>query len=497
MSESYDPKNDIHVPEEGESSVVEEQNLDQPQSPRRTASAEFVVTAEVGSESSLRDAMDPANQSLADALRLSFRVLQIVILILIVAFFGSGIDTVPDKYSGVLTRWGKIVTYDGDKALGSGLKYSGWPYPVSEFIIFEAENRMVNVSSTFLPNSSVRGYTIQEHIEKARPTEEHKPGVDGQLLTSEGDIVHVAVMVIYRIDDPVTFVQNLSIEQADDIVRWATERATITAVAKMKLLDLMEITEEVRQQILLSTQLALNDIGVGIRITQVTLPEPPRAPYGIQNTFHELQETRVNSVSSITQAELDADHTRNERAGRRWRSIINLIDQYEIAEDLNDAEASATHLAAITEWLDNDAEGEASMIISEARRYQSQVDSTLGNEAKRFASLLQSYRQHPDLAIRQPWMNTIAHIMSRSDAEVFSVPASIGAMSISISGLDEIAQERRDLRLDRKNKAGWTDGLITGFRTIQQAEDMSIGTPGRQINIKDGKLVGQGTTRNN
>ena len=56
----------------------------------RAASARYIVESEVGSEGALRDAMDPANQSLADALRLSFRVLQAVIVVLVVLFRGIG-----------------------------------------------------------------------------------------------------------------------------------------------------------------------------------------------------------------------------------------------------------------------------------------------------------------------------------------------------------------------------------------------------------------------
>ena len=71
MSESHDPPNDSHVPEEADFSVAEEAESEEPMTPRRAASAEFVVTSESGSETALRDAMDPANQSLAEALRLS------------------------------------------------------------------------------------------------------------------------------------------------------------------------------------------------------------------------------------------------------------------------------------------------------------------------------------------------------------------------------------------------------------------------------------------
>ena len=54
---------------------VEEEPAEE-DAPRRAASAQFVVQSEVGSQALLREAMDPANQSLREALRLSFRVLQ-------------------------------------------------------------------------------------------------------------------------------------------------------------------------------------------------------------------------------------------------------------------------------------------------------------------------------------------------------------------------------------------------------------------------------------
>ena len=77
--------------------------------PRRSASAEFVVSAEAGSEAAIREAMDPANQSFADALRLSFRILQLGILALVAVFLFSGFQTVEEGDLGVKTRFGEIV----------------------------------------------------------------------------------------------------------------------------------------------------------------------------------------------------------------------------------------------------------------------------------------------------------------------------------------------------------------------------------------------------
>src|SRR5262249_54239227 len=72
-----------------------------PEAPRRAASAQFIVDAEVGAEAAMREAMDPANQSLADALRLSFRVLQGVMVVLVILFVFSGVQTVEQGQSGV------------------------------------------------------------------------------------------------------------------------------------------------------------------------------------------------------------------------------------------------------------------------------------------------------------------------------------------------------------------------------------------------------------
>ena len=99
---------------------VEGEFLDE-DSPRRAASAEFEVSAEAGSEAAIREAMDPANQSFADALRLSFRILQLGILALVAVFLFSGFQTVEEGDLGVKTRFGAIVGTPGVEQVGPGL----------------------------------------------------------------------------------------------------------------------------------------------------------------------------------------------------------------------------------------------------------------------------------------------------------------------------------------------------------------------------------------
>ena len=129
-----------------------EDELMEVEAPRRAASAQFVVEAGIGSEAALREAMDPANQSLADALRLSFRLLQIVIVVLLALFFISGFTIVDDRQSGVMLRFGRIVSVGGQEALEPGRSWNVLPYPAGEFVIFDVENRSVDFSRTFWPN---------------------------------------------------------------------------------------------------------------------------------------------------------------------------------------------------------------------------------------------------------------------------------------------------------------------------------------------------------
>jgi hypothetical protein len=82
--------------------------------PRRGASAQYTVSASAGAEAAMRQAMDPANQSLGEALRLSYRVLQVAILVLVVVFLFSGFQQVQDGQTGVKTFFGRIVGAPGD-----------------------------------------------------------------------------------------------------------------------------------------------------------------------------------------------------------------------------------------------------------------------------------------------------------------------------------------------------------------------------------------------
>src|ERR1035438_2969468 len=79
------------------------------------------------------EALDAGSQALAAALGSSFAIVKIVMVLMVLAFFGSGFFTVGPSEKAVILRFGKPVG-EGQKALlSSGLHWS-FPYPIDEVV---------------------------------------------------------------------------------------------------------------------------------------------------------------------------------------------------------------------------------------------------------------------------------------------------------------------------------------------------------------------------
>ena len=76
------------------------------------------------------EAMDAPSQSLADALRVSFRILKVVLIIVIVLYFGSGIQKLEQNEKALVLRLGRIQ----DKVEGPGGLVFTFPRPIDQLI---------------------------------------------------------------------------------------------------------------------------------------------------------------------------------------------------------------------------------------------------------------------------------------------------------------------------------------------------------------------------
>ena len=180
-------------------------------------------------------------------------------------------------------------------------------------------------------------------------------------------------------------------------------------------------------------------------------------------------------------------------AGKDYTELNALIEQYEDSLERNNETEAASLLAAINAKLDEN-DGDVSQIIQSAKAFQSQIESTLGNEYRRFSSLLPAYRSNPMLMVREQWLRMYAKLISQPDAEVLYVPDPLMSITIGIAGSTTIQEIRRKAVIARKERETNMKAM-DGRSYIERASDMSIGKAGRQLKIENGKAVPLGVPR--
>jgi membrane protease subunit HflK len=419
------------------------------QAPRRAASARFVVETDVGSEAALREAMDPANQSLADALRLSFRVLQVVIVVLVVLFMISGFRTVKMQESGVMLRFGRIVEVDGQEWLEPGLRRNLLPYPAGEFVIFPVENLTADLGDTYWPPIP-DNVTLERAIDRANVRSVLKPGEVGTVITSDGDLGHLQLRADYVIDDPVRYVEAVKLGDARRIVELALQRAVVQATAGLTLQQLVDEPEDAEARIEEGAQAVLNAIDCGIQLSSVQLPDT-KPPFAIVKVYRDLQNAREEAREMIEKARQDADEQLIKAAGLNHATLSDLIERYEEAVDLGDTAGAEMLLADINDFLESgEARGDVLETIQQAKAYESAIELTLGRQAQRFRNVLPQYREQPGLTAKRLWVEARQSVLGRSDVEIIRVPVGLGTIDVTISGSEEIARLRQRERERRR-----------------------------------------------
>lgn len=469
------------------------EEIDEPEAegPRRAASAQFIVEGGVGAHAAMREAMDPAHASLTDALRLSYRVLQVVMVLLIVLFAFSGIATVKDTESGVKLHWGAIEADAGDEALASGLQMS-WPYPVGEFIIFQVKGRRAALEETYWPGIQP-GQSLESMIDNASTTSMIKPGRDGYVVTAGGDIAHLQLDAEFEIDQPVRFVHQIADadarRDADRLVQMALQRAVVHTAAQMSVQELVERKALAEASIKESAQEMLDDLESGIRLGNVRVEEP-MAAMAIVNLYRQAQAARVEAQDIVAGSQEERQKILTSAAGENWPELIGLIEAYEDADEDGDEAAATEALASISTLMRSDrVTGEVAEIVGAAEGYLSSIELDLGSAAQRFDGLLPAYQEAPQLTITNLWMKSYASVLSASDTEKFYVPSASSDLMIRLQGLQEIQEARREARMRARENIAYRAGL-TGQPYIKGAADVT-GEAYRTLLNQGGQITGR------
>ncbi|MDX1953862.1 MAG: protease modulator HflK [Verrucomicrobiota bacterium] len=172
---------------------------------------------------------DAGSQALSEALRSSFVIVKIVMVILVIVFFASGVFTVSSQEKAIILRFGKPVGTGPEQLLGPGLHWS-FPYPIDEVVrIPIGEIQTVTSTTGWYATTPEEEATNSE----AEPGPSLNPAADGYTLTADGNIIHVRATLRYRISQPLDYLLNFVnasnvVQNAlDNALFWASSRTTV------------------------------------------------------------------------------------------------------------------------------------------------------------------------------------------------------------------------------------------------------------------------------
>ncbi len=323
---------------------------------------------------------DAGSQALAEALRSSFAIVKFVMILLVLAFFGSGLFTVGPQEKAIILRFGKPVG-EGDRALlGAGLHWS-FPPPIDEIV-------RVPITELQTVKSTVGWYALSREEEVAFNATGAEPpafgplspGKDSYALTADGNIVHVRATLSYRIEDPLHCVfgfaggTNASYVLAgiSNAVQNVLDNALLYAAAHYKVDDLLVrdalgFQDAVRRR---AAQLIEQEhLGVVIEQCYVVNRRPPRQ---LDEAFRSVVTANEHRNTALNEA----------------RSYANRV-LFQASADA----AARTNAAAVD---------------------RTNLVASVAAEAARFQDLLPQYERSPNLFVQQRLVETLGRVLANA-----------------------------------------------------------------------------------
>lgn len=410
------------------------------------------------------DELDPAQQSFADALRWTFRLLKWAMLAMLVIYLFSNIFKIPQQDFGLRLQFGRIV---GNEILEPGGPYFAWPFPIEQVVRIPRDVQQMKLRTQFWYEIDEQRalQTSDELIGRPGPL---NPEKDGSLLTGDANICHAIFSVTYKITKPTDFIRNVgdpdrnkAIQAAETVVRNAAEQGIVYTIAQVKADDFQKgLTIDDIQVAKMRIQGVLDTLGTGIRVLSVSADRTV-FPISVQADFQAVINADTEKAQQIEEAEQYRADTLGKTAGQVYEPLLALIGEYELAgqsrdaknlEELDDRfDKAFTKLEVDTEQGPRRIGGDAALIINEAKTYRTQVVAEIRAEADYFEALLPQYRENPKIVRNRLWQDTIKQIFDSAD-EIIWVPK--GHIWVDISRNSELRRQREleDLKKEQEKK---------------------------------------------
>lgn len=392
---------------------------------------------------------DQAAQSMAHALRGSFRLLSAIMVFVLGAFVFSGVKSIDPTERGLKRVFGRIVG-----TVEPGLAFT-WPFPVGEIQTVSTKEETVRIDDFWFLISASEA--TKDLLNRTPSTMEGlRTGLDGALLTGDRSLLHFMLSCTYRVEN----VEKFTMHAADpaEMVRSVVCQEAIHAGGFRTALSLqtggstrVRFAEEVRKGA--QQRLKTLDCGITIlrvKILEVTWPVRALATYKqatmAASNAKQLEDRAKGEAEKVLKAVAGMSYERlvgqswlRGRAGDRGVNSValdapiaeeNLIGQYELARDEADRARHAGNAELARRYIDraerilseidevlvsNKTGGEVSSIIAAASTKSRQIRDMEKAREKRFKILLEKYNETPKLLLSRQWDQTVREIMPRAE----------------------------------------------------------------------------------
>ncbi|MHC4294144.1 MAG: SPFH domain-containing protein [Planctomycetota bacterium] len=419
---------------------------------------------------------DPASQSLADALRVSFRVLTVIMIFVVIAFLLSGFKSIEPQQVGIKMVFGHVVG-----TAEQGLAYT-WPFPVGRIDLVDTSERTLSVEDFWMHETP---------SEKLSPLHQRgasilglRPGYDGALLTGDRNLLHVKMVCKYVVQGTKgALVLKRNIDDLEETIRSLVCKAAILAAARRTADGIQRsekgvFSEEVRRE----AQRRLNQLTrlegrtyESVRINTIIM-EQSTWPLLALPAYLKAQKAISEQAELRNQAIADARKILNEAAGANHAILVGrpeeLVGDEELPAKKESTELTYDLIGQYTDQIDPARGGQilrqidevligpaigglASEIIAEARAYRTQVIQEAESRAKRFDDLLEEFEKTPQFMLERHWADVREEILNSPTIEKFYITLGDGKTVLRISRDPEVRKEiqREILKLERQQEA--------------------------------------------
>ncbi len=373
--------------------------------------------------------VDPAQEALVGALRASFNVLRVLMIVLVVLYGVSGIFRVDSGWQGLVARFGALR----EAPAGGQVYPPGWylalPDPLDKKYVLTGQVLTHPVTTFMFAHPEA---AISKNLADIVPVkQELQPGVDGAMITGDRNLSHGRWEIQYRIDNAASFVRQIGSDPnafAPVLTRLA-ESAVVREVAGRTVEEVTrEQLESVRGGVQQRLQQALTELGTGVTIVQVLAYTIE--PGAVRDAFIDVSRAENERRALEDQARERATEVLSRAAGGAWPRLLAAIREYgALQEDPNVGAAALAEALSRVDALLLEAEqqesGQVSIRLREAREQANTTSAQLRQQFEQFERYLEQRRDGRELiTMLGLWNEMRAEILGNRANEIFFVPAS-------------------------------------------------------------------------